>query len=395
MPSPPNRSPPDPDPRRADAALRRPWRAARRAQIARRVTERDRGAEAAATGVAGQAARCQRGARRVPPGRGRERAHAARARAQAQAGCGAGPQARGGGEAGARATDARADLPSSRPARPCRVRNLEHRLCRRRAKAVRDDGRAGGRHGGAAQGARAARAPRDDRHPALPGVRRRVGDRGPVHVRHRGPVVRRWGRRVGGRGGEGLGRCAGPHSPSSPPPLVSAVGYFHGFVDGVDVVFVDAPCFKGRSGGDLYSGSATDVALRNALLCRAALEAPRVVPCGGAPYGDGVVFVANDWHAALLPVYLQANYRDHGQYAFARAILVLHNVAHQVRRRGRRGVGRGRCARGLRRPPSILPPSSFSGPRPARRRRSVRHPRRPRRRVRARRPRRRPPLERA
>jgi starch synthase len=32
------------------------------------------------------------------------------------------------------------------------------------------------------------------------------------------------------------------------------------------------------------------------------------VPCGGAPYGDSnLVFVANDWHTALLPVYLQVS----------------------------------------------------------------------------------------
>ena len=32
------------------------------------------------------------------------------------------------------------------------------------------------------------------------------------------------------------------------------------------------------------------------------------VACGGAPYGESkLVFVANDWHASLLPVYLQAS----------------------------------------------------------------------------------------
>ena len=41
-------------------------------------------------------------------------------------------------------------------------------------------------------------------------------------------------------------------------------------------------------------------------LMQAALEAVWSVPCGGAPYGDeNLVFVANDWHTALLPVYLQ------------------------------------------------------------------------------------------
>ena len=30
------------------------------------------------------------------------------------------------------------------------------------------------------------------------------------------------------------------------------------------------------------------------------------MPCGGAPYGDeNLLFVANDWHTALLPFYLQ------------------------------------------------------------------------------------------
>lgn len=56
------------------------------------------------------------------------------------------------------------------------------------------------------------------------------------------------------------------------------------------------------------------------------------MPCGGAPYGeDNLVFVANDWHSALLPAMLQAHYRDHGQYQYARSVLVLHNAAHQGR----------------------------------------------------------------
>ena len=30
------------------------------------------------------------------------------------------------------------------------------------------------------------------------------------------------------------------------------------------------------------------------------------MPCGGSPYGDAnLLFVANDWHTALVPVYLQ------------------------------------------------------------------------------------------
>ena len=139
---------------------------------------------------------------------------------------------------------------------------------------------------------------------------------------HEGEVVERK------RGRASLLRLSLSHILPPPP----SVGYFHGYVNGVDVVFVDHPSFSGRTGPTLYAGDRTDVTFRAALLSRAALEAPRVVPCGGAPYGDAnLVFVANDWQASLLPVYLQANYRDHGQYEYARAVLVLHNVAHQGR----------------------------------------------------------------
>lgn len=48
-------------------------------------------------------------------------------------------------------------------------------------------------------------------------------------------------------------------------------------------------------------------------------------------YGDGnLAFIANDWHTALLPVYLKAFYRDNGLMKYARSVLVIHNIAHQV-----------------------------------------------------------------
>lgn len=94
---------------------------------------------------------------------------------------------------------------------------------------------------------------------------------------------------------------------------------------------VDHPAFLSL-GNDIYSGSRQEIQFRYALLCKAALEIPWVVPCGGAPYGDeSLVFIANDWHTSLLPVYLQAHYRDHGKYTYARSILVIHNIAHQGR----------------------------------------------------------------
>lgn len=83
------------------------------------------------------------------------------------------------------------------------------------------------------------------------------------------------------------------------------VGYFHGYIDGVDWVFIDHPCFHGRE-HDIYGGSRQDIQFRCALLCKAAIEAPWHVPCGGSVYGDeNLVYLANDWHTGLLPVYLQ------------------------------------------------------------------------------------------
>ncbi|KAL2898486.1 Granule-bound starch synthase 2 chloroplastic/amyloplastic, partial [Bienertia sinuspersici] len=59
---------------------------------------------------------------------------------------------------------------------------------------------------------------------------------------------------------------------------------------------------------------------------------PWHVPCGGVCYGDGnLVFIANDWHTALLPVYLKAYYRDNGLMQFTRSVMVIHNIAHQGR----------------------------------------------------------------
>ena len=90
------------------------------------------------------------------------------------------------------------------------------------------------------------------------------------------------------------------------------VGYFHAYVDKVDFVFVDHGCYHGRSGSKIYEGSRMDTTFRNALLCKAALEAVWHVPCGGITYGDNnTCFIANDWHTAILPVYLQVRVQQH------------------------------------------------------------------------------------
>ena len=42
--------------------------------------------------------------------------------------------------------------------------------------------------------------------------------------------------------------------------------------------------------------------------------------------GQDCVFIANDWHAGLVPVYVAAHYRRHGTYRDARTVLAIHNL---------------------------------------------------------------------
>ncbi|XP_068636566.1 granule-bound starch synthase 2, chloroplastic/amyloplastic [Aristolochia californica] len=109
------------------------------------------------------------------------------------------------------------------------------------------------------------------------------------------------------------------------------VNYYQAYVDGVDFVFMDSPMFRHR-GNAIYGGNRLDILKRMVLFCKAAVEVPWHVPCGGVCYGDGnLVFIANDWHTALLPVYLKAYYRDNGLMKYTRSVLVIHNIAHQGR----------------------------------------------------------------
>ncbi|KAL4197855.1 hypothetical protein AMTRI_Chr04g190390 [Amborella trichopoda] len=110
------------------------------------------------------------------------------------------------------------------------------------------------------------------------------------------------------------------------------VSYFQGYIDGVDFVFIDNYIFRDLPNNNIYGGDRLEVLKRMVLFCKAAIEVPWHVPCGGVCYGDGnLVFIANDWHTALLPVYLKAYYRDNGLMSYTRSVLVIHNVAHQGR----------------------------------------------------------------
>eukprot|EP00246_Nothoceros_aenigmaticus_P016311 TRINITY_DN731_c0_g1_i1.p1 TRINITY_DN731_c0_g1~~TRINITY_DN731_c0_g1_i1.p1 ORF type:complete len:498 (+),score=77.34 TRINITY_DN731_c0_g1_i1:225-1718(+) len=108
------------------------------------------------------------------------------------------------------------------------------------------------------------------------------------------------------------------------------VAYFHEYRAGVDWVFVDHPSYHrpGSPYGDTR-GAFGDNQFRFTLLCHAACEAPLVLPLGGFTYGDKCVFIANDWHAGLVPVLLAAKYRKHNVYLGSRSILAIHNLAHQ------------------------------------------------------------------
>ncbi|XP_057436008.1 granule-bound starch synthase 2, chloroplastic/amyloplastic-like [Lotus japonicus] len=109
------------------------------------------------------------------------------------------------------------------------------------------------------------------------------------------------------------------------------VQYFQAYIDGVDFVFIESPIFH-HLDNNIYGGSRLDILKRMVLFCKAAVEVPWHVPCGGVCYGDGnLVFIANDWHTALLPVYLKAYYRDQGLMKYTRSVLVIHNIAHQGR----------------------------------------------------------------
>eukprot|EP00929_Paragymnodinium_shiwhaense_P107573 TRINITY_DN7374_c0_g1_i2.p1 TRINITY_DN7374_c0_g1~~TRINITY_DN7374_c0_g1_i2.p1 ORF type:complete len:919 (+),score=279.61 TRINITY_DN7374_c0_g1_i2:62-2818(+) len=119
------------------------------------------------------------------------------------------------------------------------------------------------------------------------------------------------------------------------------VKYFHLYQEysegcGCDYIFVAHDCYR-RSGG-LYCSDAKagkeydDNLFRFGLLSLAALEAPFVLRIRGQPpLGERVTFLANDWQAGLVPIYLRHKYRRHGTYKQARSLYVVHNMGYQGR----------------------------------------------------------------
>ncbi|XP_030460456.2 granule-bound starch synthase 1, chloroplastic/amyloplastic-like [Syzygium oleosum] len=125
---------------------------------------------------------------------------------------------------------------------------------------------------------------------------------------------------------------------------METVRFYHCYKRGVDRVFVDHPMFLekvwGKTGSKIYGPQAgkdyVDNQLRFSLLCQAALEAPRVLNLNlskyfSGPYGEDVVFIANDWHTALVPCYLKSMYKPRGIYKNAKVAFCIHNIAYQGR----------------------------------------------------------------
>lgn len=114
------------------------------------------------------------------------------------------------------------------------------------------------------------------------------------------------------------------------------VRFFHTNKSGVDRVFIDHHMFLskvwGKTGSKLYGSKSgadyVDNPRRFRIFCEACLEAVRVLPFG---VGEDCIFVANDWHTAMLPVLLKYKYKPEGQFQSAKCVYTVHNIAFQGR----------------------------------------------------------------
>jgi len=119
-----------------------------------------------------------------------------------------------------------------------------------------------------------------------------------------------------------------------------SVRFFHCYQQKVDLVFVDHPSFlervDGLTGSKLYGPEwgkdFADNQARFAYFCKAALIAVKDLPLGGITYGDECVVVANDWHSALVPMFIAAaREKEPGSWAKTKTTLLVHNAVFQGR----------------------------------------------------------------
>jgi len=125
------------------------------------------------------------------------------------------------------------------------------------------------------------------------------------------------------------------------------VHFFHTFKQKVDYVFVDHPTFlervDGLTGSKLYGPEwgkdFADNQSRFAYFCKAALLAISELPLGGVAYGDNCVVVCNDWHSALVPMFIHAERAANpSKWASTKTSLLCHNAVFQGRFEREKGL---------------------------------------------------------
>ncbi|MEL4897530.1 glycogen/starch synthase [Crocosphaera sp. Alani8] len=120
------------------------------------------------------------------------------------------------------------------------------------------------------------------------------------------------------------------------------VRYFHNYKKGVDRIWVDHHVYLSKTSlvnkklyGPKDAIDYIDNSERFAMLAQAALAVPLLVPLGpdgiNGTMGENTIFVCNDWHTALLPLYLKEYYQSHGIFLNAKTVMLLHNIAFQGR----------------------------------------------------------------
>jgi len=119
-----------------------------------------------------------------------------------------------------------------------------------------------------------------------------------------------------------------------------SVHFFHAYKQKVDYVFADHACFLERvdakSGSKLYGPEwgkdFADNQARYAYFCKAACLAIKDLPLGGAVYGDKVMVVANDWHTALVPMFIDAERQANAsEWKHTKTAFLCHNAVFQGR----------------------------------------------------------------
>eukprot|EP00292_Cryptomonas_paramecium_P003078 CAMPEP_0113674386 /NCGR_PEP_ID=MMETSP0038_2-20120614/7386_1 /TAXON_ID=2898 /ORGANISM="Cryptomonas paramecium" /LENGTH=618 /DNA_ID=CAMNT_0000590953 /DNA_START=66 /DNA_END=1918 /DNA_ORIENTATION=- /assembly_acc=CAM_ASM_000170 len=115
------------------------------------------------------------------------------------------------------------------------------------------------------------------------------------------------------------------------------VEYFHkwepcgvdafGNETGVDRIFVEQQCFRRPGMYGEWGRDYGDNLFRFGLFAWASIEAPLCMPAV-CPFGEDVVYIANDWQTGLVPLILTSHYRRWRCLGNARCIFVVHNMGY-------------------------------------------------------------------